>query len=209
MAAYLVGTRGTARHALALGLAVTVSHTLGILALGAIVVGAGNVLPPEEFQRVASLLSAATVLAIGIWLLTGQIRRRVAAPDDDEHEHGGLRHRHVAADGVPLTWRSLFALGLAGGVIPSTNALLILLATIVAGRTEYGVVLVVAFGLGMATVMTGVGLTLVYARELVDRLAPSGRLARTMAFAPMGAAVVVLGLGLVLAAQAVSGTPVL
>src|SRR5205814_2459393 len=76
MAAYLVGTRGSARHAIALGLSVTVSHTLGILVLAAIVVAAGRALPPELFQRTAAIASAVIVLAIGGWLMGVQLRAR-------------------------------------------------------------------------------------------------------------------------------------
>ena len=68
-----------------------------------------------------------------------------------------------------VTWRSLFLLGLAGGLIPSASALLLLLGTIAAGRPAWGVVLVAAFGVGMAGVMTGIGLALVFARERVER----------------------------------------
>ena len=73
----------------------------------------------------------------------------------------------------PITWRSLFVLGLAGGLIPSTSALLILLGAIAAGRPGFGFVLVVAFGLGMAAVMGGIGLVLVLARERLERV-PAG-----------------------------------
>ena len=60
-------------------------------------------------------------------------------------------------------------LGLAGGLIPSTSALLILLGAIAGGRAAFGIVLVVAFGLGMAAVMTGIGLALILARGRIDR----------------------------------------
>src|SRR6185369_9918995 len=87
-----------------------------------------------------------------------------------EHSHGGARHSHLPPAGATLSWRSLFVLGLAGGLIPSTSALLILLGAIAAGRPAFGLILVVAFGLGMAAVMSGVGLVLVTARDRVDRV---------------------------------------
>ena len=87
------------------------------------------------------------------------------------HSHGGVPHSHLPATGPTVTWRSLFVLGLAGGLIPSTSALLILLGAIAGGRPAFGVVLVVAFGLGMAAVMTGVGLALILARGRIDGLA--------------------------------------
>jgi nickel/cobalt transporter (NicO) family protein len=222
MAAYLVGTRGTAVHAAGLGLSVTVSHTLGILVLAALVVGAQGVLPADVVVRWTPAIAAVTIVAIGAWMLATELRRRGRgrphAPHDHAHghDHGHAHgddaphsHTHVAPPGAAITWRSLFALGLAGGIIPSTTALLILLGTIAAGRPAFGVVLVVAFGLGMAIVLGGVGLLLVAARgwlETLPRTRGIGRLAR---WTPLVAAVVVLGLGVWLTVQAFVGRPTL
>ena len=100
-------------------------------------------------------------------------------------------------------------LGLAGGIIPSTNALIILLATIATGRAAYGLVLVVAFGLGMAVVLGGVGLGLVLARDRLDGLPSSSRLGRVAPYAPLMAGFVVFALGLFLTSQAIGVAPTL
>ncbi len=228
MAAYLVGTRGSPRHALGLGISVSVSHTAGILALAAIVVAAADVLPPDVVVRWAPLVAAVSIVAIGGWMLIGEVRRRRAASQQadhghehghehaDEHAHGhdhdhghdhGHDHSHAAMPGSTITWRSLFLLGLAGGLIPSTSALLILLGSIAAGRPAFGFILVVAFGLGMAAVMSGVGLALVAARDRFDRIQVDGGLARLRDTVPLAAAVVVLGFGVVLTAQAIATAP--
>jgi ABC-type nickel/cobalt efflux system permease component RcnA len=233
MAAYLVGSRGTAVHAVGLGLSVAVSHTLGIVALALIIVGAGSVLPPDVVYRVTPVVAGVSIVAIGGWMLVGEVRRRATplartagapAPepgyhhphdghdgDDDAaaHSHGGLRHSHLQAAGSTLSWRGLFVLGLAGGLIPSTSALLILLGSIAAGRPAFGLLLVVAFGLGMAAVMTGVGLAMTFARGRLDRVRSRSGLGRVAAVAPLVASVAVLGLGIVLTWQAVAGSPVL
>ena len=99
--------------------------------------------------------------------------------------------------GPRISWRSLFVLGLAGGLIPSTSALLILLGSIAAGRPAFGFVLVVAFGLGMALVMGGIGLALVFARGRLDRVDAASSLGRASQFVPLVASVLVFGLGLV------------
>jgi ABC-type nickel/cobalt efflux system permease component RcnA len=223
MAAYLVGTRGTSLHALGLGLSVTVSHTLGILALAAVVVGAQGLLPPDVVVRVTPVLAAVTILAIGGWMLAREVRRRLnqarlatvdGRHDHDsgahlhEHSHGGVTHSHAPATGSTISWRGLFALGLAGGLIPSTSALIILLGSIASGRPAFGFVLVVIFGLGMAVVLGGVGLALVLARERLDRLPSGSGLGRVARHAPLIAAVVVLGFGVYLTGQAVGGRPV-
>ncbi len=236
MAAYLVGTRGTPRHALGLGLSVSLSHTVGILILAAIVVGASDALPPDAVVRGAPVVAALSIAAIGGWMLFAELRRRRAAAvaieaplghahehghahddrvshhpgashDSGLHSHGGVAHRHLPAAGSSITWRSLFALGLAGGLIPSTSALLILLGSIAAGRPTFGFVLVVAFGLGMAAVMTGIGLTLVVARQRLDRLPAGGGLAALRETVPLVAAVVVFGFGLYLTVQAIGSAP--
>jgi len=236
MAAYLVGTRGTIRHAAGLGLAVTVSHTMGILVLALLVTGAESILPADTVVRWVPVVAALAFVAIGAWMVIGEIRRRrrgarlkaalagdhehdhdhepdhphdqEAAPNANaqgEHSHGGIQHSHLPADDRTISWKNLFALGLAGGIIPSTNALIILLGTIVAGRAAFGIVLVVAFGLGMAIVLGGVGATMVVARERMERLPTSSALGHAAAQAPLVASVAVLGIGLWLTAQAVGG----
>jgi nickel/cobalt exporter len=258
MAAYLVGSRGTAIHAVGLGLSVAVSHTLGILALALLIVGAAGVLSPDVVYRAAPIVAAIAIVAIGGWMLIGEVRRRMRARriraaaslavsgsgdrendhehagdhehphahhvaarhghdvhdhrhdhdhDAGEHRHGGVRHSHLPPPGSTLSWRGLFALGLAGGLIPSTSALLILLFSIQTGRPAFGIFLVLAFGLGMALVMSGVGLGLIVARGRLDGLPRRSALGRLAGFAPLVASVAVLVLGLVLTSQAVWGRP--
>ena len=206
MGAYLVGSRGGALQAIALGLSVTVSHTLGIVVLAAIILQARSV-APELFNTLAPIASGLTIIAIGAWLLLGQARRYRAHEHghglDGDHDHG---HGPVPPDG-PIGWRSLFALGLAGGLIPSTNALIILLAAINVDRPAYGLVLVVAFGLGMAVVLGGIGLALVVARDRLDRLPSSSSLGRVATYAPLAAACLIFGLGLWLTGQAIGVGP--
>ena len=235
MAAYLVGTRGTILHAVGLGLSVSLSHTVGILVLAGVVLGAADVLPADVVVRTAPVIAALSILAIGGWMLLGEWRRRRATRahahaheqahthdhehphehehtrdhDPLEHEHGGVRHSHAPARGSTVTWRSLFALGLAGGLIPSTSALLILLGAIAAGRPGFGLVLVVAFGLGMAAVMGGIGIALVVARGRLDRLPAGGSLGRVGAAVPLVAAILVFGFGIWLTAGAIGSAGVL
>ena len=250
MAAYLVGTRGTPLHALGLGLSVSLSHTLGIVVLAAVVVGASDVLPADVVVRWAPLVAALSIVLIGGWMLAGELRRRrpwswhprtaahrhdahghthdhdhdpagahdhagahelSEAPDQATahdhsllHSHAGSTHSHVPPPGSPLSWRSLFAMGLAGGLIPSTSALLILLGSIAAGRPVFGFVLVVAFGLGMAAVMSVLGLGIVFARDRLDRLRGLG-LGRIPDVVPLVAGTLVFGLGLYLTVGALRG----
>jgi nickel/cobalt exporter len=231
MAAYLVGTRGTALHALGLGLSVSVSHTAGILLLAAVVVGFSGAIAPDVVVRWAPVVAAVSIVLIGGWMLLGEVHRRrstralVGAPAHDhghdhrhdhghgrdghehEHSHRGVTHGHRPPPGSSISWRSLFLLGLAGGLIPSTSALLILLGSIAAGRPAFGFILVVAFGLGMAAVMGGIGFALVAARNRVEGMELGQGLARIREAVPLVASVVVLSFGLLLTAQALGGTP--
>jgi nickel/cobalt exporter len=245
MAAYLVGTRGTARHAVGLGLTVTVSHTLGVLALAGITLLAADLLPPDRLYPILGLASGGLVVAIGgslLWSRLRTIRReRQAArahelaharatvlhhghdhePERDHghssaghveeahaadapHSHGGRVHRHVPEGGAGLSWKSLFALGLSGGLVPSASALILLLGSISAGRIGYGIVLVVAFGMGMAVVLGGVGLALVRASRLVGRLPRRWSLGRLAGAVQLATAGLVVILGLVLTSQALT-----
>ena len=230
MAAYLVGARGTPAHAAGLGLSVAVSHTAGILALALLVVGAQGILPPDLVVRAAPFVAAVSIVAIGGWMLLGEGRRRWRGKGSDAHthedqdhghahdphhdtpgahDHGGHSHSHTPTPGSTISWRSLFVLGLAGGLIPSASALLILLGAIAAGRPAFGFVLVVAFGLGMALVMGGIGVALVLARGRLDRAGSSTPLGRAREYMPLAASVVVLGFGLYLTLQALTGTSTL
>jgi nickel/cobalt exporter len=233
MAAYLVGSRGNMRHAVGLGLTVTVSHTLGVLALGALSLSAATFIAPERLYPILSIASGAIVVVIGGYLLLSRLRTWqqeresarehavahehghehshahehghehhheavAAAKPEGWHEHGGIGHTHVPKDG--MGWRGLFALGLSGGMIPSVSALLILIGSISIGRPVYGIILTIAFGLGMAAVLVGVGLAFVYARRLVERtrFAMPLQIGRWL---PIGTAAVVLVAGVLIAGQ--------
>ena len=76
-----------------------------------------------------------------------------------------------------------------------------MLGAIALGRVAFGLLLIVAFSAGLAAVLTTVGLVLVYARHLFDRLPLDGRLAR---FAPVASALVISLAGLVIVAQAIA-----
>ncbi len=74
MAAYLVGSRGTTRQALGLGLTVTLSHTLGVLALGALSLFAASVIAPERLYPILGTVSGVIVIGLGAWLVLGRMR---------------------------------------------------------------------------------------------------------------------------------------
>jgi nickel/cobalt exporter len=70
-------------------------------------------------------------------------------------------------DGKRVGWRSLLALGISGGILPCPSALVVLLSAVALHRIGYGLLLVIAFSVGLATTLTSVGLIFVYARRLI------------------------------------------
>ncbi|MEP0820305.1 MULTISPECIES: nickel/cobalt transporter [Trichocoleus] len=102
--------------------------------------------------------------------------------DTHSHSHGGHTHSHLplGADGTPVTWRNLLALGISGGLLPCPSALVLLLSAIALGRVGFGIVLVLAFSLGLAGVLTGLGLLLVCTKRLFEGLPVQTQLAKVL-----------------------------
>ena len=119
------------------------------------------------------------------------------------HTHGGHTHSHLPPQQV--TWRSLLALGISGGILPCPSALLALLGAVAVGRAGFGLLVVVAFSLGLAATLTGIGLLFLYAGRLLEQRATamSGRWMGLLRFAPAAAALAVTASGLMIVARAV------
>ena len=101
-----------------------------------------------------------------------------------------------------MTWTTLTAQGITGGLVPSASALVILLAAISLQRIGCGIALILAFGIGMAGVLAGIGLALVYVRAALERIQTKNRLVGVAAnFMPLATALVVLGSGLIMSAR--------
>jgi nickel/cobalt exporter len=208
MAAYLVGLRGTPRQALTIGATVTVTHTAGVLLLG-LVLSTTRAVASERVYPWLGLASGLLLTVVGVGLLararTGHAHSH--GPGHDHlHGHGhDLDHR---AAGPPLGRRGLVALGLAGGLVPSPSAVVVLLAGIALGRAWFGVALVLAYGLGMAATLTGIGLLLARLRNRVDRglrLPAGSMLTRLGRLLPTVAASVIVLVGLAVAIRGAAG----
>lgn len=198
MAAYLVGRQGTTRQAMALGLTVAVTHTTGVLALGALL-SATQAVAPERLYPWLGLASGLLFAAVGTALLRRSLRQRHA----HGHAHG---HTRAHASSAAPTWRTLAVPGLAGGMVPSPSALVVLLGGLALGRAWYGIALVLAYGLGMASTLVGAGYLLLRARAGLEQQAARHRWARLSALSGalpvVTAGLIVVG-GVVIAARAV------
>jgi ABC-type nickel/cobalt efflux system permease component RcnA len=187
VAAYLVGTRGTARQAVLLGATVTVTHTIGVFALGLVTLALSDFILPEDLYPWLNLVAGAMVVAVGIAVLRGRVRRAA-----HHHHH---HHHH----GASLTPRGLLALGASAGLIPCPSALVVLLGAIAQAQILLGMVLIVAFSLGLAATLTALGLAAVWTSGRVERL----RVPAAARLLPVASAAVIVVLGVVLTAQAV------
>jgi ABC-type nickel/cobalt efflux system permease component RcnA len=318
VAAYLVGSRGTAWHAAFLGATVTISHTIGVFVLGLIVLYASQYILPETLYPWLGFFSGLLIAGMGIAMFwqrrNAWARSRRAtvpapaaasgtpaydpheyahahglphehdahehahvpqlalshaghdhghdhalahshadhdhdhshshgdtlaqshaahahdhdhdhapthdhAPDHDHahdhdhdalkpHRHGpfGREHTHVLADGQQVTIGSMLALGITGGIIPCPSALVVLLVAIASHRVGLGLLLIVAFSLGLACVLTGIGLLMVYGRGLLSRVRLSGAVWGRL---PMASALAVSCLGMLIAFEALNAAGLL
>jgi ABC-type nickel/cobalt efflux system permease component RcnA len=191
VAAYLVGTRGTARHAVALGAIVTITHTIGVFAMGVVTLALSQYVLPEDLYPWLTLVSGLMVVGIGAAVLRSRIRRARA----DHHHH----HHHVPED---LGWKGIVGMGAAAGLIPCPSALVVLLAAISQHEVGLGLLLIVVFSLGLAGTLTALGLGVVYARRMLPSGLASGRAA---ALLPALSALAIMAVGGVLTARALPG----
>lgn len=226
VAAYLVGSRGTVGHALFLGATTTLTHTAGVFLLGFLTLFAAQFIAPETLYPWLGVISGLLVVAIGLSLAWGRLwgllgRQAGGHPHDHEHSHEPHDHPHPhehhhdqhghshlppGADGSPVTWSSLLALGVSGGLLPCPSALVLMLGAISLQRIGFGLALIVVFSLGLASVLTAIGITLVYAGKLFQRIPESGPWVRLL---PVASALFITVVGLGITIQALMNIGVL
>jgi ABC-type nickel/cobalt efflux system permease component RcnA len=225
VAAYLVGSRGTVRHALFLGLTTTITHTAGVFILGFLTLLTSSFIVPEQLYPWLGVASGLLVVGMGLSLFRGQLyglarhdadhdHRGHTHPHDHvhphDHPHSGHSHNHLppGADGAPITWRGLLALGISGGLLPCPSALIVMLSAISLQRVGFGLVLIVAFSLGLASVLTAVGILWVQARQVFNYLPrrewlkPAPRYGRLLRLLPAASALFITTAGIAVAFQA-------
>ena len=226
--AYLVGSRGTMKHALYLGLTTTITHTLGVFVFGLVTMFAAHYILPEKLFPWITMLSGIFVFGIGMNLFierfkssglsawfakwkTNRVRLQPAYsasmihietssphhshgfvlgsdhqlhhdhghshdgrhPHGHDHDHAHADHSHMPPE--TITWRSLLALGISGGLLPCPSALVVLLGAIALNKIGFGMILVLAFSLGLAGALTAIGMLFIYAGKLFQRFPSSGK----------------------------------
>src|SRR6202161_1023514 len=98
VAAYLVGSRGTLKHAAFLGGMVTLTHTITVFLLGLATLFLFQYVVPQKVTQVLGAISGLSIVAIGGWMLYKRLRHthsHVHVPDHvHSHEHD---HSHAHA----------------------------------------------------------------------------------------------------------------
>jgi ABC-type nickel/cobalt efflux system permease component RcnA len=122
------------------------------------------------------------------------------------HSHGGSVHSHLppGAAGEKITWKSLLALGISGGLVPCPSAMVLLLAAIALNKTAYGMLLVLAFSVGLAGTLTMVGLAFLYARDRISATRIDPRWRRWL---PVASAAVITAVGVAMCYGAIVAAP--
>ena len=209
VAAYLVGSRGTAWHAVVLGLTVTVAHTAGVYLLGGLTLYASRYVVPERVYPWLAVVSGLMIAALGLVLLRQRYSGAGPAHSHDHthlpgefHEHVHDRvHTHSDLTGSRVSLRQLITLGVSGGIVPCPAALVVLLSAFSMRRTGFGLFLIVAFSVGLAAVLIAIGLLVVRARRLMARFKGDGVFVTR--WLPLTSAAMVTLLGIAIALQAV------
>jgi nickel/cobalt exporter len=226
VAAYLVGSRGTARHAVLLGLVVTAAHTAGVYLLGAVTLYASRYIVPDQLYPWLGAISGLTIAGLGVFIFL-----RHMTGESGEHSHSpGERHGHwflsivqpvsssaaisaqpasSAADSIrskpverPLSLRQLCMLGITGGIVPCPAALVVLLSAFSLHRIGFGLYLITAFSAGLAMVLVTIGLIMVYAKRVMSvRMRLGGNAVRFLPFLS-SAFMAALGVGIAVSAVA-------
>jgi ABC-type nickel/cobalt efflux system permease component RcnA len=210
IAAYLVGSRGTARHAVLLGIVVTAAHTAGVYLLGAITLYASRYIVPEQLYPWLGGISGITIAGLGLFILlrnlTGQSTEHSHA-DGKNHSHWVFSmFRRQQSDqpiaGKPsqsISLRELLALGVTGGIVPCPAALVVLLSAFSLHRIGFGFFLITSFSFGLAAVLVVIGLTMVYAKQVITRYQTNRPFMRYLPLIS-SSFMVILGLGIAFSA---------
>ena len=190
VAGYLVGTKGRPIDAVLLGGIVTLTHTVGVFALGFVTLLLSQFIVPEALYPWLTLTSGLLVVGVGASVLWKRARGK------GHHHHHNHHHEHR------FERRGLVGVGLAAGILPCPSALVVLLSAIALHRIGFGLALIVAFSVGLAATITSIGLVAVLAKRAFSRISLDGRVIRLL---PAASALVILAVGVGITLKALPG----
>lgn len=196
---YLVGAHAQLRHAVLLGTATAFSHTASAIIIGIAALSTAGQIGSTQFLRWIGLPSGVLTVCLGLWLLRGYFIGNHKYLHSHDHElghhhnhshHNSHAHHHPAPDRVTLG--GLVALGLMHGIVPTFDALAILLVALNVRQTGLGIGLVFAYSLGIACILIVIGALFVRTQKMLLDNPRFGNVSRR---APAVAASVVILLG--------------
>ena len=212
VAAYLIGSRGTIKHAVTLGSIVTFTHTASVIAIGLLALLASHFIVPNVLAPALEVSSGLLVVYLGLrllwsrWRLYRQEEAHQAPHHHEDHEHGAPdyhhhhhhhHHHHDLPESVKLS--DLLTLGISGGLVPCPEALGVMLIAVGLNRISFGLGLVVAFSLGLAAILITIGILLVRSRSWLEGMSRYG--GRWQTLLPLASAVIVTLLGAAIVAK--------
>lgn len=201
----LVGARATFKQAAILAAALTFAHTIAVLLLGLLLFFAAGFATESVFTWI-TLISGLAVAVIGARALSIAVSRTAHEREHahahqhghdhhHDHDHG---HSHAIPGQAPLHFPSAVVAAMSGGIAPCPAAIVVLLTALHLHRVGYGLFLIVVFSLGLAAILTGLGLAVVHGAAWLQRRSGFARLA---AIAPFVTAGVISIIGSVMLAQ--------
>ncbi len=205
VAAYLIGTKGRMRDAVILGLIVTATHTSSVILLGVISLFASKYILPETLFPWLGFISGTLVTILGLKLAVSRFKNRNKTEKIIDanliHSHGGTMHAHgsLMSNKTEQNQQSLdiaqekknsdnsfwniLSLGVSGGIVPCPDALVVLLIAISLGKILLGITTVLAFSIGLATVLILIGIFLVLFKPFAAKFTGSNHfLSKQMPF---------------------------
>ena len=202
----LVGARATSKQAMILAVSLTVAHTAGVLLLGIVLFFAAGFVSETIYPWI-TLISGVAIAVIGARILARYVRMRRGLAHAHVHEHDGAHphshdhhhgegqehgHSHAIPGSQPLNFRSAIWAALSGGIAPCPAAIVVLLAALRLHQVGYGIFLIVIFSMGLAAVLSGLGIGVVHSAAWLSRRSGYARVA---AYGPLITALVISSIG--------------
>ena len=193
----LVGARATFKQAVILAAALTFAHTIAVVLLGVLLCFAAGFATESLFTWI-TIISGVAVASIGARSLSNAVSHALAHRHHHDHQHHDHTHSHAVPGSAPLHFRSAVVAAMSGGIAPCPAAIVVLLTALHLHRVGYGLALIVIFSLGLATVLSGLGLAVVHGAAWLGRQSAFAKLTRV---APFVTASVICTIGAVLLVQ--------
>jgi nickel/cobalt exporter len=204
----LVGSRATVKQAAILAAALTFAHTIGVVLLGAVLFFTADFVSESIYPWI-TLISGGAVAVIGIRKVAAYLHARnlqahahthLHAGDHQPHHHGDgdHGHSHVIPGTGPITFGGAVVAAMSGGAAPCPAAIVVMLAALRLHQVGYGLILILLFSLGLASVLSALGIAIVHGSALLIK---SERFQGLVSVGPLVSAILISLVGSVMVGQ--------